>query len=136
MSASSVVVIAITVHLGILLSVSGTAKAADVRTFSLYLSLHQVLPRSSIQALSRAVPVAEIIIGVFLLGGLFPKAALLTCLALLTLFLVYRATLYRWGASQAECGCHGPVALGNPLAESIALMVNGVLGLVAFSPAK
>jgi hypothetical protein len=74
----------------------------------------------------------EIALGIWLLSGLFKKAAWLAILACFSMFSI--VTLYKGLTGAASCGCFGSVHV-NPWITLFAVDIPAVIALVIFRPA-
>lgn len=129
---SSLVVILILVHLGLLLAVAGAVKAADPGGFAAQLSAHNVVPASLRRMVAFSLPILEVFVGLWLVSGIAFRDALLAAIAVLGVFLAYRALMFR-AQVRAPCGCFGSVGAvrSSALAETVALTINVGLAVAA-----
>lgn len=127
---SSLVVILILVHVGLLLAVAGAVKAADPGGFVAQLSAHDLVPAPFRRVVAFLLPVVEVYVGLWLVSGIAFRNALLAAIAVLGAFLAYRGLMFR-AQVRAPCGCFGSAGAvrANALAETVALTIN--VGLAA-----
>ena len=111
--------------LAVVLLTAGASKLVDVPRFYRALSAYPFVGHLSSHVLSRAVPVAEVLLGLALAAGLWwREAAVLAALLLIVMTLAYVA-LVRAGGAPADCGCGGIIPESIPTRAHI--LVNALL---------
>ena len=120
-----------------ILVATGVGKLLDVSGFARVLGTYQAFPDGLLVPIALAVPLGEVVLGVWLLGGRRPFAAAVTALAVHLAYAAWSATAILRGLKLANCGCFGvfwPRPLGWPtVVEDLAIAAACGL-LVAWTP--
>jgi Methylamine utilisation protein MauE len=129
--------IVLRVLIGTILVATAIGKLLDVAGFARVLGNYRVFPEELIPALAAFVPIAELVLGVWLFGGRRPFAAAVTALAVHLAYAAWSAVAILRGLKLANCGCFGvfwPRPLGwSTVVEDLAVAAAcGVL--VAWTP--
>ncbi len=96
------------VFIGVLFLVSGVEKAFHPYQNFLYaLQAYQVLPGWAEIAVAHTLPWVEVIVGVFLVLGLWTQVALKTALGMFAVFIVVVGQALLRGLPIDQCGCFG-----------------------------
>lgn len=119
-------VIVLRVLLGGVFIFAGMAKLSYVNTLTWEIQQYRILPDSLLPVLARCLPPIEILIGTFLIVGMFTRISSLGSVLLLNAFTIAKASALLRGLDIKTCPCFGPsVILHSP--DSLAL---GLLMLV------
>ncbi len=94
------------VVLGGVFLVAGVSKALDMQSFAGEISAYQIVPAALAQPMSIALPLLEILLGVYLLVGLMQRWAAVAAGALLVIFIGVMAWALAKGLT-LDCGCFG-----------------------------
>ena len=113
--------------------VAGVAKLADLDSFRVEVGAYDILPANLVDPVAYALPFVEIVIGLYLAGGLFVRQAAAVGTGLMMIFLAAQAQAWARGIS-LECGCFGgltkeTVGLGSILRD-VALALPNVILLI------
>lgn len=100
------VLVAIEIYLAITLGVSGLAKAEYPDQFEATLRRHGILPKRTLRAASRLIPIFEIVVAALLVTGIAPRPSASVALVLFLSFLLTEIVLLATRQSN-ECGCYG-----------------------------
>ncbi|PID98536.1 MAG: DoxX family protein [Actinomycetales bacterium] len=91
---------------GIVLLVAGGLKIVDIQGMQLAISAYQIFPLSIIKILSYIVPMAEIVLGLLLIVGLFTRLSAIGSAILFVGFIGIIASAAARGLT-IDCGCFG-----------------------------
>jgi uncharacterized membrane protein YphA (DoxX/SURF4 family) len=105
--AIGVVVLALRVIIGGIFIVAGVAKVGHPADFAAQIAGFQLLPRVVIAPMAIVLPYLEILLGGYLVIGLFTRTAAWCAVALLALFDAAIASAVVRGMT-VSCGCFGP----------------------------
>src|SRR6185437_2969978 len=94
------------VALGLVFLLAGVSKALDMRAFAGEISAYQIVPAALVQPMAIALPLLEILLGVYLLVGLMQRWAAAAAGALLLIFIAAMAWALARGLA-LDCGCFG-----------------------------
>jgi uncharacterized membrane protein YphA (DoxX/SURF4 family) len=94
--------------LGVVFLLAGIGKALDMRAFAVEIDAYQMVPGTLVQPMSIALPLLEILIGVYVLLGLMQRWAAGAAGALLLIFIAAMAWAMLRGLT-LDCGCFGNV---------------------------
>jgi uncharacterized membrane protein YphA (DoxX/SURF4 family) len=123
------VILAIRVVLGLVLVVAGILKARDGPTLTaISIAAYRILPGPVVAPLAVGLPYVEILLGGYLIGGFFTRAAAWFAAAQFVVFAVAVASLVLRHI-HADCGCFGSGVATPPTWGHVALDV--VLALAA-----
>lgn len=126
--------------LGMIWLYAGITKAASPMQFADSVASFQILPPSLIQSFALSLPWLEILMGTFLVLGIFqtykPSVAPLVRMGLLgsSLLLILFAAAISWSLArgiQIDCGCFGASRLSSTARTWLALVRDGVLCSIA-----
>jgi uncharacterized membrane protein YphA (DoxX/SURF4 family) len=115
---------------GVIFLWAGLSKAFDLQSTVLAVDAYDVLPEALVRPVAAALPWIEIVLGVFLILGLFVRFAGIGVAVLTTVFIVGLAQAKARGL-QIDCGCFGPGGTGNgvgwwEIARDIPLLLAGI----------
>jgi uncharacterized membrane protein YphA (DoxX/SURF4 family) len=85
---------------------AGATKLADLDAFRGEVGAYDVLPSSLVDAVAYALPLLELMLGLYLLAGLLLRQAAALSVVLLLVFVAAQAQAWARGLS-IECGCFG-----------------------------
>jgi uncharacterized membrane protein YphA (DoxX/SURF4 family) len=94
------------VVLGLVFLLAGISKAMDMHSFAGEISAYQMMPAALVQPMSIALPLLEVLLGLYLLAGLMQRWAAVAAGALLLVFIVAMAQAMARGLT-LDCGCFG-----------------------------
>jgi uncharacterized membrane protein YphA (DoxX/SURF4 family) len=98
--------------LAVIFLYSGYAKLRDPwLQFAISVDSFKVVPDSWLEPIARTLPPCEVLLGIALLSGLFPRFLTAYTTLLLTLFLSVGIRAYALGLT-VDCGCFGQGASG------------------------
>lgn len=97
---------------------AGISKALDMHAFASEISAYQIAPAALVQPLAIALPLLEILIGVYLLLGLMQRWAGAAAGALLLLFIGSMTWALMHGLT-LDCGCFGSALGLSALRETV-----------------
>lgn len=97
--------------------IAGGSKVAQPWAFVHTVEQYQMLPSTLARPFALGLPWIELLVGLYLLVGLFTRAASTAATALLILFLVALATQIARGHTNMSCGC---VDWNTPLVTALA----------------
>lgn len=131
------VIFAVRVALGALLAVAGLLKAHDGATLTAAaIAAYRIVPAWVVAPLGVALPYLEILLGVYLVAGLFTRVAALVASLQFALFAAAVASLVIRGIA-ADCGCFGSQVATPPswahVAADVALAVFAA-GVARYAP--
>lgn len=126
---------------GLLFLTAGMAKLRARRVFPGVVANYRLLPDALVGPVAMALPLAEVLIGASLLGGV-AAAALPASMLLLLVFAAAMAVNIRRGRAHIDCGCRRS-ELRQPLSRALvvrnivlaALLAPSLAGLPAFGSA-
>jgi uncharacterized membrane protein YphA (DoxX/SURF4 family) len=125
----SIVVTIVLLHLGLLFAVAGVSKALSITLFTHQIEAHDIIPAALRIPLVYFIVTFEIVLGIWLMTGLFYRLAAGLAVALLSSFLLYHALLRRVG-SGTECGCMGePSQRDSTIASPAGILLNALAAL-------
>lgn len=124
------------VVLGGLLLWAGLVKVGDQQGMALAIDSYELLPDAMVRPLAAALPWLEIVLGAFLILGLFARFSAIATGALLVAFLIGMVQAKARGLA-IDCGCFGGGGPGQgvgwfDIGRDLALL--GVVGLVLLLP--
>jgi uncharacterized membrane protein YphA (DoxX/SURF4 family) len=99
---------------------AGISKALDTRAFASEISAYQIAPAGLVQPLAIALPLLEILIGVYLLLGLMQRWAAAAAGALLLIFIGAMTWALARGLT-LDCGCFGNALGLSALRETVSV---------------
>ncbi len=120
--------------IGIVLLATGVGKLLDVAGFAEVLRTYDALPESWLPAFAAAVPIAEVLLALWLFTGRRLAAASMASAAMHLAYAAWSAAALMRGLRLANCGCFG-VFLARPLtgqtvAEDLVMVALSVVLLV------
>ena len=101
------VVLALRLALGAIFIVAGFSKAGHADQFAAQIAGFRLLPQFAIAPLAIALPYLELLLGAYLILGLFSRISAWTAVALLAIFDGAIASAVVRGMT-VSCGCFGP----------------------------
>lgn len=101
------VVLAVRVLLGALFVVAGASKVGHADVFAAEIAGFRLLPAALIAPIAIALPFLEMLLGVYLILGLFTRTAAWIAVALFAVFDLAIASAVVRGMT-VSCGCFGP----------------------------
>lgn len=96
--------------IGAVFLVAGGSKALGIQSFAVEIGAYRLVPTLLVQPLAIALPLFELLIGVYLLIGFMQRWSAIAATVLLVMFIGAMALALARGLT-LECGCIGP-ALG------------------------
>lgn len=130
----NLVVLSLQFYFASMLGVAGLAKIEHPEQFADTMALQRILPRWSLNAVSRIVPWIEVVVALLLMTGLAPLATSSLTLLLFTSFLAVEVVLLKTKYA-GNCGCYGASHLhrvdGGSVAASVILSGAAALNLWA-----
>ncbi len=99
---------------------AGISKALDTRAFAGEISAYQIVPAALAQPMALALPLLEILIGVYLLLGLMQRWAAGAAGALLLIFIAAMIWALARGLT-LDCGCFGNTLGLNAFRETVSV---------------
>jgi uncharacterized membrane protein YphA (DoxX/SURF4 family) len=117
--------------IGAVFLVAGGSKALGIQSFAVEISAYRLVPTPLAQPLAIALPLFELLIGVYLLIGFMQRWSAVAAAVLLVIFIVAMALALARGLT-IECGCVGPTLGVSILRETVgpSSIVRDVLCLV------
>jgi uncharacterized membrane protein YphA (DoxX/SURF4 family) len=100
-------VLAVRVVLGAIFVVAGASKVGHADMFAAQIAGFRLLPAAVIAPIAIALPFLEVLLGIYLILGLFTRTAAWIAVALLAAFDLAIASAVVRGMS-VSCGCFGP----------------------------
>ena len=91
---------------GVVLLVAGLIKVVDILGMQLALNAYQLFPAPVVLVLSYVIPIAEIVLGIMLILGLFTRITSILSGLLFVAFIIGIAQAWARGLS-LDCGCFG-----------------------------
>lgn len=89
--------------------VAGAAKVTELPTFEQQVGNYDLLPHALVAPFAYALPFVELLVGAYLLVGLFVRPAAVLASFLMALFLI--AQIQAWSRGLVlDCGCFGSLA--------------------------
>lgn len=119
--------------IGAILVATAVGKLLDVAGFARVVGTYRVFSDSLLMPVAVLIPVAELVLGIWLLSGRRPFPAAMTALAMHMGYAAWSASAVLRGLRLANCGCFG-VFWPRPLGWSTVvedLVVAGLCGLLA-----
>lgn len=101
------VVLALRIVIGAIFIVAGFGKAGHGDLFAAEIAGFRILPQAVIAPIALALPYLEMLLGVYLIVGLFTRVSAWVAVALLATFDLAIASAVVRGMS-VSCGCFGP----------------------------
>ena len=95
------------VILGLLFTFSGAVKFFDLKQFAIIVASFGILPRKLVKPLSRAQPIIETFIGLWLLSNVQLRFAAIASLGLLLVATFFVAAALVMKKKIQNCGCYG-----------------------------
>lgn len=99
---------------GVLFVAAGAAKLLEPGSFTATLLAYQVLPVGLIRPLALTLPWLEVLLGAYLLVGLFTRMAAWAAIAFLLVFIGAIGQALLRGISLQDCGCFGSLTTQLP----------------------
>lgn len=118
--------------------VAGLAKAGDLDASVRAVRAYRLLPEPLAQAVGSALPLAEVLLGLLLVAGLFVRASAVASAVLMAAFVAGIASAWARGL-RIDCGCFGSggeLAAGEYPAYGWELARDGALLLLALLLAR
>ncbi len=118
------------VAIGVILLATAVGKLLDVGGFARVLGTYRALPEASLRPLAVLIPIAELVLAMWLFSGRALVASALTSTAAHLAYATWSAAAIERGLKLANCGCFG-VFLARPLgwgtvAEDLVLVAASV----------
>jgi uncharacterized membrane protein YphA (DoxX/SURF4 family) len=92
---------------GTVFVLAGATKLVNPGSFSATLLAYDVLPVDLLRPVALALPWLELVVGLYLLAGLFTRVAAWGAVAMLAVFMVAITQALLRGLSLEDCGCFG-----------------------------
>ncbi len=105
---------------GVVFLAAGISKALDMTAFAGEISAYQMMPTALVQPMAIALPLLEILIGVYLLVGLMQRWAAGAAGVLLLVFIAAMASALVRGLT-LDCGCFGSALGLSALRETVSV---------------
>jgi uncharacterized membrane protein YphA (DoxX/SURF4 family) len=115
-------VFACRVVVGCIFVLAAVTKLTNPGSFAATLLAYSVLPVAAVRPLALTLPWVELLVGGYLLVGLFTRAAAWGAIALLVVFSAAIAQALARGLSLDHCGCFGDIAAAVP---ALSLVLGG-----------
>lgn len=112
---------------------TGIFKALDVTTFERSIRAYQMVPGALVPIMANGLPWLEIIVGAYVLAGLYRRWSALIAGALLVIFMIAMGQALVRGLT-LQCGCFGTALSGAALREDVnigSMLRDGVWLLMA-----
>jgi hypothetical protein len=93
--------------IGVILLATAVGKLLDVPGFARILAQYRALPDWTLMPLAAAIPVAELVLAIWLFSGRRLAAAALTSIALHASYAAWSAAAVLRGLKLSNCGCFG-----------------------------
>lgn len=130
------ILIAARLVLGLVLLVAGSSKLLALDRFNRVVRSYALLPELAIAPITLALPVAELLLAVALLGGWSSRLAATCAVVLLVLFATaIAANVLR--RNTIDCGCggwQGPTTVGWPLVARNVILISAAVAVAAQPP--
>jgi uncharacterized membrane protein YphA (DoxX/SURF4 family) len=104
---------------GVIFLLAGVAKLASPGTFTATLLAYDVLPVGLLRPLALILPWVEVVVGLYLLVGLFARPAAWVAIALLAVFMGAIGQAVLRGLSLEDCGCFGSLTAALPALQYV-----------------
>jgi uncharacterized membrane protein YphA (DoxX/SURF4 family) len=104
---------------GAVFVLAGTTKLVNPGSFSATLLAYDVLPVDLLRPVALALPWVEVVVGLYLLAGLFTRVAAGAAIALLVVFMVAITQALLRGLSLEDCGCFGDITSALPALQYV-----------------
>lgn len=134
---------------GLVFVLAGISKLVAPGTFSATLLAYDLLPVALLRPVALSLPWVELVVGLYLLAGLFTRVAAWAAIGLLAVFMLAIGQALLRGLSLEDCGCFGSITaavpalqyvLGGSSLGPVDLLRDGVYGamalLVALGPSS
>lgn len=106
---SATITLLLGVALGLILLVAGVLKLMAPKAFQTSLTSHTWLPSLFVTPLSYAIPIAETVLGILLVAGVwYPITAMIALLLLTSFTIAIAIQLHRDG--KVDCNCFGKLS--------------------------
>ena len=99
---------------GAVFVLAGATKLVNPGSFSATLLAYDVLPVDLLRPVALALPWLELVVGLYLLAGLFTRVAAWGAVAMLAVFMVAITQALLRGLSLEDCGCFGDLTASVP----------------------
>jgi uncharacterized membrane protein YphA (DoxX/SURF4 family) len=104
---------------GAIFVLAGVTKLVNPGTFSATLLAYDVLPIGLIRPVALILPWIEVVTGLYLLIGLFTRAAAWVAIGLLAIFVLAIGQALLRGLSLEDCGCFGSITSALPALQYV-----------------
>jgi uncharacterized membrane protein YphA (DoxX/SURF4 family) len=112
-------VLAARLAVGFIFLLAGVTKLVNPGTFMATLLAYDVLPVALLRPLALMLPWFEVVVGVYLLLGLFTRPAAWVAIGLLVVFMLAIAQAVLRGLSLEDCGCFGSITSALPALQYV-----------------
>jgi putative oxidoreductase len=96
---------------------AGVSKAADPHLFGLEIARYRMVPQELINLMAILLPWIEIVAGLALVVGVWPRASALVCAGLMLMFIGALVSALKRGLD-IECGCFGAGASASHISQA------------------
>jgi uncharacterized membrane protein YphA (DoxX/SURF4 family) len=107
------------IAVGLIFVLAGVSKLVAPGTFSATLLAYDVLPVGLLRPVSLILPWIELVVGLYLLAGLFTRAAAWAAVVMLTVFMLAIGQAVLRGISLQDCGCFGSITSAVPALQYV-----------------
>ena len=107
------------IAVGLIFVLAGVSKLVAPGTFSATLLAYNVLPVALLRPVSLILPWIEVVVGLYLLAGLFTRAAAWAAIVMLAVFMLAIGQAVLRGISLQDCGCFGSITAAVPALQYV-----------------
>jgi uncharacterized membrane protein YphA (DoxX/SURF4 family) len=104
---------------GAVFVLAGVTKLVNPGSFSATLLAYDVLPVDLLRPVALILPWLEVVVGLYLLAGMFTRVAAWAAIALLAVFMVAITQALLRGLSLEDCGCFGDITSAVPALQYV-----------------
>ncbi len=104
---------------GAVFVLAGVTKLINPGSFSATLLAYDVLPVGLLRPVALALPWLELVVGLYLLAGLFTRVAAWGAVAMLAVFMAAITQALLRGLSLEDCGCFGDITSAVPALQYV-----------------
>jgi uncharacterized membrane protein YphA (DoxX/SURF4 family) len=105
--------------IGLIFLLAGVSKLAAPGTFSATLLAYNLLPVDLLHPVSLILPWIEVVVGLYLLAGMFTRATAWTAIVMLVVFMLAIGQAVLRGLSLEDCGCFGSITSAVPALQYV-----------------
>ena len=107
------------IAVGLIFVLAGVSKLVAPGTFSATLLAYGLLPVELLRPVSLILPWIEVVVGLYLLAGMFARGAAWTAIAMLVVFMLAIGQAVLRGISLEDCGCFGSITSAVPALQYV-----------------